>query len=90
MIESIFVHQMMVLALAPDTLLVIYKLFPILFVVAYGACVGSLLNVVVYRVPLGISLVFPPSREHSDSGVAAAGRSVPVLQEQDFAGVPNR
>jgi leader peptidase (prepilin peptidase) / N-methyltransferase len=31
-----------------------------LFVV--GAAVGSFLNVVVYRLPLGISLVYPPSR----------------------------
>ncbi len=28
---------------------------------AVGGCVGSFLNVVVYRLPLGISLVYPPS-----------------------------
>lgn len=33
-----------------------------LFVLAMGACVGSFLNVVVYRLPAGISVVFPPSR----------------------------
>ncbi|MGC4030708.1 MAG: prepilin peptidase [Tepidisphaeraceae bacterium] len=32
-----------------------------LFVFAIGACVGSFLNVVVYRMPLGKSLVTPPS-----------------------------
>src|SRR5262245_3860085 len=29
---------------------------------AYGACLGSLINVIVYRLPLGISIVSPPSR----------------------------
>ncbi|AFY68358.1 type 4 prepilin peptidase 1 [Thalassoporum mexicanum PCC 7367] len=29
--------------------------------IVFGACVGSFLNVVVYRVPAGISLVSPPS-----------------------------
>lgn len=32
------------------------------FLFALGACVGSFLNVVVYRLPLGMSLVTPPSR----------------------------
>ena len=35
----------------------------------FGACIGSFLNVVVYRIPAGISLIHPPSRcpkcEHS-------------------------
>ena len=33
-----------------------------LFIFAFGACVGSLVNVLVYRLPLGISVVTPPSR----------------------------
>ena len=33
-----------------------------LFVFAIGASIGSFLNVVVYRIPAGISLVWPPSR----------------------------
>src|SRR6185295_10763131 len=33
----------------------------ILFVFALGACVGSFLNVVVWRLPRGESLVSPPS-----------------------------
>ncbi len=32
------------------------------FVFALGACVGSLTNVLVYRMPLGLSVVSPPSR----------------------------
>jgi leader peptidase (prepilin peptidase)/N-methyltransferase len=34
----------------------------LLFVVAFGGCVGSLINVLVYRMPLGLSVVTPPSR----------------------------
>ncbi len=32
------------------------------FVFAFGACVGSFVNVVVHRLPLGMSLMSPPSR----------------------------
>ncbi len=34
----------------------------VIFVFALGACVGSLTNVLVYRLPLGLSVVTPPSR----------------------------
>jgi leader peptidase (prepilin peptidase) / N-methyltransferase len=34
----------------------------LLFVFAYGASLGSLINVIVYRMPRGISIVTPPSR----------------------------
>lgn len=34
----------------------------VVFVFALGACVGSLINVLVYRLPLGLSVVTPPSR----------------------------
>ncbi|MEM8830791.1 MAG: prepilin peptidase [Cyanobacteria bacterium P01_G01_bin.19] len=36
----------------------------IAFILAFtfGACIGSFLNVVVYRIPAGISLIHPPSR----------------------------
>ncbi|HEY9639919.1 MAG TPA: prepilin peptidase, partial [Coleofasciculaceae cyanobacterium] len=33
-----------------------------LIVFALGAAVGSFLNVVIYRIPAGLSLLFPPSR----------------------------
>ncbi|NLF31108.1 MAG: prepilin peptidase [Planctomycetes bacterium] len=33
----------------------------IFFVFAFGACVGSFLNVVIYRVPMGQSIASPPS-----------------------------
>jgi leader peptidase (prepilin peptidase)/N-methyltransferase len=32
------------------------------FLFAFGACVGSFLNVLVYRLPAGLSVVTPPSR----------------------------
>jgi leader peptidase (prepilin peptidase) / N-methyltransferase len=37
-------------------------LFPYLFAFVIGAVVGSFLNVVIYRIPEGLSLVSPPSR----------------------------
>jgi prepilin signal peptidase PulO-like enzyme (type II secretory pathway) len=37
------------------------KFWWLLFVVANGACVGSLINVLVYRLPRGISVIWPPS-----------------------------
>ncbi len=32
------------------------------FAIALGACIGSFLNVVIYRVPAGLSILHPPSR----------------------------
>ena len=32
------------------------------FAFTFGACIGSFLNVVIYRIPAGISLIHPPSR----------------------------
>lgn len=40
-----------------------YQHLPIVvFIFAFGACVGSFVNVVVYRLPRGMSLTTPPSR----------------------------
>ncbi len=38
-----------------------FDLIQIAFAFAFGACVGSLVNVLVYRLPLGLSVVTPPS-----------------------------
>ena len=40
----------------------LYPLLPCAFVFVLGASIGSFLNVVIYRLPAGISLLSPPSR----------------------------
>lgn len=44
-----------------------------------GACIGSFVNVVAYRLPLGISLVYPPSRCPSCDSPLGPTENVPVL-----------
>lgn len=43
--------------MSADTQLFLIRLVPILFVFCFGACVGSLMNVLVYRLPLGMGVV---------------------------------
>ncbi len=43
-------------------LLLIESLFLQGLAIAIGACIGSFLNVVIYRVPAGLSVLHPPSR----------------------------
>lgn len=50
-----------------------------LFIFAYGACVGSLINVIVYRMPRGISIVTPPSRCPSCNTRLSWRDNIPVL-----------
>jgi len=54
-------------------------LFYIVFFFALGACIGSFLNVVVWRLPRGESLVTPPSRCPICSTRLAWYDNVPVL-----------
>ena len=49
------------------------------FAFAFGACIGSFLNVVVYRIPAGISLVHPPSRCPKCGHPLGATENVPVF-----------
>lgn len=44
-----------------DVMLLLLKCVPLLFCFAFGACVGSLMNVLVYRLPLGMGVVTEPS-----------------------------
>ena len=47
----------------PDALIMILpKLITLGFIMAFGASVGSLVNVLVYRLPLGLDVVSPTSR----------------------------
>ncbi len=43
-------------------MLVIESLLIQALAIAIGACIGSFLNVVIYRVPAGLSILYPPSR----------------------------
>lgn len=51
----------------------------LIFISAFGACVGSFLNVVIYRLPAGLSLVHPPSRCPYCESKLAAYDNVPIL-----------
>lgn len=57
------------------------QLFPLLTVFAalLGACIGSFLNVVIYRVPLGQSLWHPPSHCPGCGHRIAVWQNVPIL-----------
>ena len=49
------------------------------FVFVFGACIGSFLNVVIYRIPAGLSLVHPPSRCPKCGHRLGKTENVPVL-----------
>jgi len=51
----------------------------LIFVIAIGACVGSFLNVVIYRLPAGESLIKPPSHCPKCGHGLAFYENVPVL-----------
>lgn len=50
-----------------------------LFVFCFGACIGSLINVLVYRLPLGIGVVTPPSRCPACETRLTWRENIPVL-----------
>ena len=49
------------------------------FITMFGACVGSFLNVVIYRLPAGLSLVTPPSRCPHCEHRLASYENLPIL-----------
>lgn len=59
--------------------MLVFGVLQTFFVFALGACVGSLTNVLVYRMPLGISVVTPPSRCPSCQTQLTWRENVPVL-----------
>jgi leader peptidase (prepilin peptidase)/N-methyltransferase len=62
-----------------STLEAIGRIISAVFVFAFGACVGSFLNVVVYRLPEGLSVVSPPSRCPRCGGRLGWRENLPVL-----------
>jgi len=68
------------IALMPTGLIMILpKLTILLFVIATGACVGSLINVLVYRMPLGLNVVTPASRCPSCNHKLTWRENIPVF-----------
>jgi leader peptidase (prepilin peptidase)/N-methyltransferase len=51
----------------------------IFFMFSFGACAGSFLNVVVYRLPAGMSVVSPPSRCPSCGGCLKWYQNLPII-----------
>ena len=64
---------------APVGLALPPELFGLILTFLWGACVGSFLNVVIYRVPAGLSVVSPPSTCPSCGQRLAWYDNVPVL-----------
>ena len=56
-----------------------FNIIQVIFAFAFGSCVGSLVNVLVYRLPLGISVVTPPSRCPSCSTQLTWRENIPVF-----------
>lgn len=55
------------------------EVFTLILLTVWGACVGSFLNVVIYRLPAGISVITPPSRCPGCEQKLAIYDNVPVL-----------
>lgn len=51
----------------------------LLIVFAFGACVGSFLNVVVYRLPAGMSIIYPPSHCPKCSHPLGITENIPIF-----------
>lgn len=62
-----------------NSLELIGRIVSTFFLFAFGACVGSFLNVVVYRLPAGLSVVTPPSRCPLCGGRLSWRENLPVI-----------
>lgn len=62
-----------------DLQLFLLKLIPLLFVFCFGACIGSLMNVLVYRLPLGMGVVTQPSHCPKCNTKLTWRENIPVL-----------
>ena len=61
------------------SLMTLFAAIQILFAFAFGSCVGSLINVLAYRMPLGISVVRPASRCPKCAHVLTWRENIPVF-----------
>lgn len=65
-----------------DDLAFAYEQFPWFFVVVFfcfGACVGSFLNVCIFRIPKGMSVVYPGSHDLNTGEPIAWYDNIPIL-----------
>ncbi len=65
--------------MSPELTFIMSKLIPAAFIFAFGACMGSLINVLVYRLPLGISVVRPPSACPSCGTTLTWRENIPIF-----------
>lgn len=56
-----------------------FEIVQLCFAFAFGACIGSLINVLVYRLPLGLDVVTPTSRCPSCSTKLTWRENIPVF-----------
>jgi leader peptidase (prepilin peptidase)/N-methyltransferase len=62
-----------------DLFMAFAEVVKVLFVMAFGACVGSLTNVLVYRLPLGLDVVRPQSRCPMCGTLLTWRENIPIL-----------
>lgn len=62
-----------------EEILFVAEITKVLFAMAFGACVGSLTNVLVYRLPLGLDVVRPQSRCPSCGTLLTWRENVPIF-----------
>lgn len=56
-----------------------YHLPAYVFIFCFGACVGSFLNVIIYRLPAGMSVITPPSRCPTCGARLSWHENLPIL-----------
>lgn len=62
-----------------EEMMFVADLIKVLFAMAFGACVGSLTNVLVYRLPLGLDVVRPQSRCPACGTLLTWRENVPIF-----------
>lgn len=65
--------------MSPQTTMAVFVAIQLAFAFAFGACIGSLINVLVYRMPLGLNVVTPASKCPSCNHVLTWRENIPVF-----------